>query len=292
LKLSARLPRPSVRTSLTLLSATGLIGAAAAITPHLATSGHTSTRIRQAAATSASVTTDMGPIKTNSVSLKTGPGGAYPAATFAQPFTAYVVSCFSTPGISPGSTGPYSISDLSTVWYLLASPATPTRGIGYIQATNPANQFSAASTSIPDQVGRCASDPPPPAPPSSSTGEAVTAQTPQKCARGILSSGANIISVHSNTGHLDIEFTGALPVPMSVDVQDLSTGQGGSGLALSDQKATYHFTEDKGTTFGDHTLSVNVDGVLGGANGEEAPLNGDTIDGDVAWEVVSGGCII
>jgi hypothetical protein len=270
------------------IAATAAVAVSAVALSHAGTAHGTAIRVADAAAISTSpppVTGHMGPIAANSVALQNGPGYGYTAAAFAQPFQTYAITCFSSPVIDPGTAGPYGLSDLSTVWYLLADPATPTLGIGYILATTPVIQFSTANASIPDQVGRCASDPPLPAP-SSPTGDgaAISAQTPQKCAGGILSPGLNNIRVHSSTSHLDIEFTSGSLAPMNVDVLDQSTGQSGSGDALTDpSQPTYHFTEDQNTAFGDHNLAINVEGALGAGE--------DTIDGDVGWEVVSGDCI-
>lgn len=279
-------PRGRSRTAAALLTAAALIGSTIALMPSLE-GGRASTQIRQDADTASAnsvVTTTMGPIAGNSVPLYTGPGYAYPTATFAQPFMTYAVTCFSAASVGPGTAGPYDISDMTTVWYLLADQTASRRTIGYILATDPANQFSIANTSIPDQVGRCASDPPPPVPPSSSTGKSVSAQTPQACARGILPQGLSTITVHVPGSQLDVEFTSAIPVPQDVAVQDETTGQSAEGYALTDRGATYHFTENQNSEFGDHTLSIDVEGALGGSSG-------DTVDGDVSWEVVSGGCI-
>ena len=74
-------------------------------------------------------------------------------------------------------------------------------------------------------------------------------------------------------------------------MKDTSTDQEGSGIALSDPKATWHFTEDQGTTFGDHTLVITTEGAVGGPTGEEPPVNGDTISDAVSWQNLSDGCV-
>jgi hypothetical protein len=103
------------------------------------------------------------------------------------------------------------------------------------------------------------------------------------------------ITVHSTSGQLDVEFTAAL-WPMSVEVQDLTTGQSGSGIALNDPKATWHFKEDQQTTFGDHQLMISVDGTLGGPvpnmeNWGDPPSDGDNAVSDVSWENLSDNCV-
>jgi hypothetical protein len=229
----------------------------------------------------------MGPIAANSVALYQGPGYGYPASGSAQPLKTYVIDCFSAPAVPPGASGPFAISDMSTVWYVLADPATPTQGIGYIQAANPANQFSTTSANILDQAGPCPSVPPPPAP--APGAPVISAQPPQTCPHGILNAGSNTIQVEAPSGQLDIKFTAAsLPVP--VDVKDLSTGQDGSGVALSDQAATWHFTENQGAPDSEHVLSITTDDGFGGPTGEEGPVNADGTASDVGWEALSGNC--
>jgi hypothetical protein len=303
MKFIARPPRRAMGTAVAVVAAAGLIAGATALkSSHVlgAPHGTSHASAHLAAAQDTLVTDDMGPIAPNSVTLQQGPGG-YPVAGYAQALTPYTVSCFSTPEVAAGQYGPYTITDMSTVWYDLTDPNTG-QDSGWIQATNPANQFSVDASAVPGSVGRCASDPAPPVPPVSDNGTAIGAAGPISCASGPpLTEGTSTITVHSTSGHLDVEFDAAIGA-MSVDVKDLSTGQDGSGWALADQKATWHFIEDGQTTFGDHTLQITVDAALGGpiADPENpaenlgnpvAPAEGDYMVSDVSWENLSDNCV-
>ena len=288
--------RPAMGTSVTAIVAAGLVAGAAALVPTLG-AGHASLNIRQVAMQAAAVTTTMqGPVSPTAVPLRQGPGSGYPAAGYAQAFTPYAIGCFSTTEVSPGAYGPYFITDMSTVWYKLHQHGH-VAGQRIYPGDRPREpiqhrQFRGSQRGWPV---RCR--PAPAGPPASANGEAVGAAQPVSCARGIpvTDGSTTTITVHSTSGHLDVEFDAAL-WPMSVDVQDLTTGQSGSGTALDDPKATWHFTEDQQTTFGDHKLMITVDGDLGGPvpdteNPGAPPSDGDNAVSDVSWENLSDNCV-
>jgi hypothetical protein len=84
------------------IAATGLMAGAAALVSPLGPS-HASLHLRQVAAQSAPVTTTMkGPISATAVPLLQGPGSGYPVTGYAQAFTPYAVTCFSSPEVTPG----------------------------------------------------------------------------------------------------------------------------------------------------------------------------------------------
>lgn len=267
--------RPSARTSISLLAAAGLIAGAANFAPVLA-GGHALLQLDSSS--TAAVTTTL----TGATDLYQGPDFSYPVQTQAAQPNTYTISCFSSSEVPPGTAGPYSISDMNTVWYLLDAPVPDLPGtLGYIQATSPLNQFSIASADVPNAVGRCASDPPPP--PAGSNPPAIVAAPPQACPRGVLT-GADVINVDASSGQLDIEFTAA-SFPESVSVTDETTGQSASGTALADQRATYHFKENPASS-GTHTLSISTSDGFGGDDGGD----GGSLGSDVAWEALSSDC--